>query len=90
MFHLMKIVVPRVATRWKDFAIALDYDDYTVQYIESRYCNDPGECCKELLKDWLTTENGAKPKFWSTLLDTFTELDLPVAKEEIIRELSQI
>ena len=56
-------------------------------YFKGRHHNDPRECCIELLKDWLTTENGAKSKIWSIPLDKLTEF---AATEEIIKELSQI
>ena len=88
MFHLIKVVVPRIAAEWEDFAYALDYDIYIVQYIKYKHYDDPRECCKELLKNWLITNNGAKPKTWSTLLEIVEEVDALVpARKEIIKDL---
>ena len=87
-FHLIKTVVPRITTEWEDVAYALDYDIYTVEYIKCRNHNDPRECCKDLFENWLTTNNGAKPKTWSTLLEKVGEVnELALARKEIIKDL---
>ena len=87
MLHLSKIVVPRIGAKWEDVAYALGYDIPIVEYIKHNH-DDPRECCKELLKNWLITNNGTKPKIWSTLLQKVGEVDeLVAARGEIIEEL---
>ena len=77
MFDLTKIVIPKVMNEWEYIAEALRYDLPTISTIKTRGNEDPKKCCRELLKDWLTTKNGAKagPKVWSTLLDALKEID---------------
>ena len=77
MFDLMKIVIPYIMNEWEYVAEALRYDLATIRAIKKIGHGDPKECCREFFKDWLTTNNGAKagPKVWSTLFDTFKEVD---------------
>lgn len=77
MFDLTKIVIPKVMNEWEYIAEALRYDLSIISAIKSRGNENPKKCCREFLKDWLTTKNGAKagPKVWSTLLDALKEID---------------
>ena len=89
MFFLMKIVIPRIMIYWQDIAYALQYDISTVQ--EIRVKEDPKQCCQELLEDWLSTSNGARPKVWSTLLNALREVhDLSRITKDIIVEVNQL
>ena len=77
MFHLTKIVIPRIMNEWEYIAEALLYDLATIKAIRDKERDDPKKCCREFFKDWLMTNNGAKagPKVWSTLLDALKEVD---------------
>ena len=35
----------------------------------------PKDCCKALLEDWVTTDNGAKPKTWRRLIEALSEIE---------------
>ena len=72
---LNKIVIPKVSAEWEDIAYELEYEISTVRSIRNKLKEDPAKCCKELFEDWLTTDNGAKPKIWQTLLDKFKEIE---------------
>lgn len=88
---LNQIVLPKIMAEWDDVAFALGYEIDHVKSIERKHNNDPEECCKELLADWLTTDNGASPKVWSTLLEKLKKvIDLAAAREEIIKEVEKI
>ena len=87
MGDLNKYVIPKIKTEWRNVANALCYETTVVEAISSKYDN-PKESCKELLKDWLTTHNGAKPKIWSTLLEKVGEInELAATIKEIIKDL---
>ena len=74
---------------WVDLAYSMDYDIVTVKAIK-RNCNDLEECCKKLFEDWLSTDHGAAPKTWSTLLQKIKDVDsLAAAVDDIKRELSE-
>ena len=88
MDDLNKIVIPKISAEWEDVAYALHYKIPIVKLIQNKHNNNPKKCCKELLTDWLITNNGSKPKLWSTLLDELKKVDeLAASREEIIEEL---
>ena len=91
MGDINKIVVPKIQAEWEDVAYALRYKISTVKAIKAK-CNDnPKKCCKELFTDWLSTDHGAGPKTWSTLLDKLKEVeDLAAARDEIMDELKKL
>ena len=91
MGELNRIVIPKIQAEWEDVAYALLYDITTVNGIREKYPANPRKCCKELLKDWLSTDHGAHPKTWSTLLDKLNEVDeLAAANNEIMDEFKKL
>ena len=90
MHDLIIIVVPKVLAEWEDVAYALDYDIQIVRQIRNKYNGNVAKCCKELLEDWLVTNNGATPNTWGTLLDALKEIkELSGVTIKIIEELIQ-
>ena len=94
MFDLNTIVIPKIMNEWEYIAEALHYDLATTKAIEKKGNEDPKECCRELFKDWLTTNNGTKagPKVWSTLLDALkkiNEISVDIT-ENIIAQVKQL
>ena len=86
MWQLNKIVVPIVMAHWKDVAYnSLHFDIHEVEAIEAKH-NNSREFCRELLKDWLTTNNGITPKTWQTLLKQLKEVEELAASVEKIEE----
>ena len=91
MHDINRIVVPKVSAEWEDIAYALQYEIPTVKHIRNKHKENPKKCCKELFEDWLTTDNGAKPKIWQTLLDKCKEIeDLQSITDDIIKKLNQM
>ena len=91
MGELNKIVIPKIQAEWEDVAYALVYDIPTVNGIKEKYTANPRKCCKELFKDWLSTDHGARPKTWSTLLDKLHDIDeLAAAYNEIMDEFRKL
>ena len=94
MFHLSKIVIPKIMNQWEYIAEALYYDLPVIEAIKKKGKEDPKECCRELFKDWLTTNNGAEagPKVWSTLLDALKVVDEISADitEDITEKVKQL
>ena len=89
MSDLLRMVVPRISPFWEDVAYALHYRISIVESIGTKHNSDPKKCCRELFKDWLTTNNGAAPKTWLTLLDRLKEVEeLAPATEVIMKELA--
>ena len=74
MKWIHKIVIPYVSYCWKTVADFLEYSIQKKREIEERQRGDPTKCCVELLEDWLSTDNGVKPKTWSKLLAVLKEI----------------
>ena len=91
MHDLNRIVVAKVSAEWEDIAYALQYDIPAVEKINEKHSGIPTKCCKELFKNWLSTDNGAKPKIWETLLDKLKEIEeLHKETEDIMETLHQM
>ena len=60
MFDLNKIIIPKIMNEWEYIAEAFRYDVPTIETIKERGYGDAKQCCRELFKDWLTTDHGAK------------------------------
>ena len=91
MHDLNRIVVAKVSAEWEDIAYALQYDIPAVEKINEKHGGNFIKCCKELFKNWLSTDNGAKPKIWETLLDKLKEIEeLHKETEDIMETLHQM
>ena len=87
MTDINKIVIPRIQAEWEDVAYALHYEISKVKAIKQNNQNSK-KCCRELFIDWLSTDHGAGPKTWATLIEKLKEVeDLTAAINEIIDEL---
>jgi len=50
---------------------------------------NPKKCCQELLKDWLSTDNGVGPKTWEVLLKQLKEVpELTASVEHIMKQVA--
>ena len=89
MWDLIKIVIPKVRAEWEYLAYSMQYKIATVKAIK-KDCSDSEECCKTLFEDWLSTDHGAAPKTWCTLLKKIKQVDnLVTAVDDIRKELSR-
>ena len=44
------------------------------------------DCCKALLEDWVTTDNGVKPKTWEKLIEVLSDIE---ELQPVIEEIKQ-
>ena len=96
MKWMHKIVIPNVSYCWKTVADFLEYPIPKKREIIERQRDDPTKCCVELLEDWLSTDNGVKPKTWSKLLSLLKEIrelrnislsiEQQLIKEQLVKE----
>ena len=90
MKHLNTIVIPKIAKNWREVADHLEYEPSMVHVIDQRW-RDPIRCCQDLMRDWLSTDNGVGPKTWNTFLSTLKEIrQLTASVEKIENELSEL
>ena len=75
MADLNKIVVVKVMIQWEKLADGFRYDDQVIANIKLQNRENPEECCRAFLRNWLITNNGERtgPKTWSTLFDIIKE-----------------
>ena len=89
MKALSKYVIPRIAFIWKNVADNLDYDINTIETIANKYRDDGERCCDGLFRDWLSTNHGATPKTWETLMKALKEINqLATAVSDIEKDLN--
>jgi len=90
MDDLFMIVIPKIKAEWEDLAYALRFKIPQVEAIKEKYREDPKKCCREVLKDWLSTAHGVSPKTWSVLLNKLRGIELTKAAEDIVEELCAV
>ena len=84
------IVLPRVSAYWDTIAAFLEYPIPKTREIDRHCRGDPKECCKMLLEDWFTSENGVKPKTWDKLVKVLSEIsDIAASTLQIKRLLHE-
>ena len=86
MKHLNQYVIPKIAAEWKKVADSLEFDIHTIRIIEKKFQKDPLESCDEMMRDWLSTDVGIKPKVWSTLIAALKDVKQLTA---IVAEIEQ-
>ena len=91
MTDLTKIVIPFIQAEWETIGYMLHCDIHTIIAIGEKYSNNPSKCCREVLKDWLTSDRGVHSKTWSTLLNVIGQLpELADVKKKIITRLHKL
>ena len=52
--------------------------------MDTLHRGDPKQCCTALIEDWISTDNGVKPKTWNKLIEVLSEIDeLALATKQI-------
>ena len=69
-----KHVIPRISAEWETVAAYLEYNIATKRSISKANRGIPKDCCIELLEDWITTDNGVKPKTWEKFIEVLSDI----------------
>ena len=81
---LHKYVIPRISAEWQTVAAYLEYSIATKKTINKANRGLPRDCCTELLEDWISSDNGVKPKTWEKLIEVLSEISsLAMVTKEI-------
>ena len=87
----MKIVIPKIASHWKEVAYSLHYDATRVKIIQEECKDDVEYCAFELFMYWLQSNEGLEPKSWETLLLVLNKIpELTAVGKSIERELTEL
>ena len=85
-----KHVIPRISAEWETVAVFLEYSIPMKKMISRVNRGLPRDCCTALLEDWITTDNGVKPKTWEKLVEVLNEISsLAVVTKQIKQCLCQ-
>ena len=91
MHHVMRVVVPKIASHWKAVAFNLHYDVTRVRIIQEQCRDDPEQCSCELFMYWLQSSEGLGPRSWETLLSVLKNTPkLTAISESIEKELIEL
>ena len=74
MKQLLTSVVPRIAAKWDKVAHFMEFSIPSIEIIQRQCRDDPEECCYQLLKKWISTDQGVTPKNWATLLSVLKQI----------------
>jgi len=84
MGDLNYIVIPKICAHWEEVAYALRFKIADVDAISEMHSGKPKKCCRQLLKEWLSSGKGITPKTWPMLLAILGRIDdLAAILEEI-------
>ena len=74
-------------TKWKDLGEALGMDATKLDAIAIKQRDEPGNCLRDMLSDWLRG-SGGPPRVWSTIATALRAdtVDLGTIAEEIEKE----
>ena len=87
MFELNEIVIPKIKAEWKQLANCMRYSTQEIKGFK-KDSQDSGECCENLLDNWISTGHGPKPKTYKTLLKHIKKIsNLATASKAVEKEL---
>ena len=89
MWELTEIVIPKIKAEWEPLAYCMRYTTQEVKGFR-KDSQDSGECCKNLLDNWISTGHGPKPKTYQTLLKYIKKINnLATASKAVEKELTE-
>ena len=75
MKHLHELVIPKIYTHWKQLAVYLKYAQDKIEMMDKRWKSvNAIQCCEDLLRDWLCTDDSAHPPSWENLITILKEV----------------
>ena len=90
MALMHKHVIPNISADWEEVAAFLEYNIPTTRLIKKANRGLPRDCCTELLKDWISTDNGVKPKTWEKFVEVLSQMrSLAMVTRQIKQSLCQ-
>ena len=78
-------MIKRVASRWKEFGLLLEFDDNgeTLAAIEKKYVRDPDDCCQEMMRKWVDGEGTKQPVTRELLVELLQDCRLSALAEQV-------
>lgn len=83
------MVVPRVASKWRNFGLQLDVEPYVLNGIVTPNGSNMDHCIN-MLEDWLAGKQGTgrKPRTWANVLEAVADSCGSELRRDITEELN--
>ena len=87
MKHLHELVIPKIYAHWKEVAVCLCYSQETIEIMDKNSTSEyPMQCCEDMLRDWLCSDDSVNPHSWETLINTLKQIQQLTTLAEQIEE----
>ena len=64
---------------------------YTARFMcACNFRGDPKQCCTALIEDWISSNNGVKPKTWDKLIEVLSEINELTSATRDIKDQLQL
>ena len=92
MKHLHELVIPKLYTQWKEVARSLCYSQDTIEKIDKDSMKEyPMQCCEDLFRDWLCSDDSVNTYSWEALINNVKEVQqLIILAEEIENDVKSL
>ena len=75
MKHLHELVIPKLYTQWKEVARSLCYSQDTIEKMDKNSMKEyPMQCCEDLFRDWLCSDDSVNTHSWEALISNLKEV----------------
>ena len=69
-------LLDKISMKWRSLGMLLDLSYSTLETLEKEYRNDPTECCRALLSQWLESPPPQYPNTWKGLIELLEDSQL--------------
>ena len=75
MKNLHELVVPKIFTQWKEVARSLCYSQEEIEKMDEDSLKEyPMQCCEDLFRDWLCSDDSVNPHSWEVLINSLKQV----------------
>ena len=89
MKNLHELVIPKIYSHWKEVASCLSY---SLEAMDKNSTSEyPMQCCEDLLRDWLCTDDSVHPRSWEALINSLKQVQqLNAIAEQIEKDVKEL
>ena len=77
-------IIESAKHKWKDITSLICKDANKIPTLEKKYCNDPGECCRQVFMDcFINSKPEGYSHDWNGLIELLIDVDLNLLAEQV-------
>ena len=85
MKHFHELVIPMIYPQWKEVAKCLCYSQEAIEEMDKSSVEEyPMQCCEDLLRDWLCSDDSVNPHSWEAFINCLKQV------QQLTRSAQQI